>query len=120
MFKKFFLMSAILLLFACGSPVVNKQSGMAETQSIYIVADTLVGYSVSFAALNDYKVSSSDLMSHSLKIATSVNSDFQKSEVLEIKAPQGENQLRVKNSTGEVIYQKMIYLSKGQTTTIKL
>jgi hypothetical protein len=114
MYKSLLLIMSALLLSACGSPVVNNQTGVVETQSIYVVADKLVGYSVSLGALDNHTITRSDLMSNSLKVATSANSVFQKSDVIEIKAPQGESVLELKNSAGEVVYRKMIYLSAGQ------
>ncbi|BCK16625.1 hypothetical protein V9R55_002800 [Vibrio cholerae] len=120
MYKSLLLIMSALLLSACGSPVVNNQTGLVETQSIYVVADKLVGYSVSLGALDNHTITRSDLMSNSLKVATSANSEFQKSDVIEIKAPQGESILELKNSTGEVVYRKTIYLSAGQKITINL
>ncbi|WMN89810.1 hypothetical protein NI382_17040 [Vibrio parahaemolyticus] len=120
MYKSFFLMMSALLLSACGSPVVSHQSGIVENQSIYVVSDELVGYSVSLGSLDNHKISRSDLLSNSLKVATSANSDFQKSEVIQIKALLGENLLELKNPNGDVIYRKTIYLSAGQSITINL
>lgn len=120
MLKGIFFLIVGFFVTACGSPVITKQSGINETQSIYLVADNLVGYQVSVGHIKDHRITSGDLTDDPLSIVTSADSKLQNSDVLEINVSKGDNFIKVKNKTGKVIYSKNMYFSAGQKSTINL
>lgn len=120
MFKYIFFFCFILVVSGCGSPVVNNQSGVLESQKVYLISKKLVGYNVSIGNIDKHQIKHSDLMTNTLKVATSGNSNLENSDVLEIKVSEGENLLEVENREGVVLYKNNIYLSPGQNVTINL
>ena len=116
--KQFFVACLVLLISGCGANV-HKTTGVANEQNIIIVADSLVGKTISVGNVNGYVITDADLTPYQTGVAGVTDSELEQSEVLKIKVNEGMNNLVLK-SNGVVIFSKELYLSAGQTRTIKL
>ncbi|GHA60938.1 hypothetical protein ACFFLZ_02525 [Photobacterium aphoticum] len=107
-------------LTACGSPVINKQTGISEQQIIFIVGEDLIDYTVSVGNIHKHKITHIDLEDDSVQVSTSADSNLQNSDVLKIIVSQGTNHLEIQNDKNETIYKNDIYLSQGQSTLVNV
>ncbi|MCF1432195.1 MAG: hypothetical protein LPH21_18785 [Shewanella sp.] len=116
--KKLLVTAMVLLLAGCGANV-HRASGVQNEQHVIIVAESLVGKRISIGQISGYLISDSDLMPFQTGVAGVTDSELENSDVLRIKVTEGTNKLVLKQD-GKTIFSKEIYLSAGQTRTIKL
>lgn len=120
MLKNLFIFFLLSGLTACGSPLHTSQTGVEASQHIILVGNNLTGNTISIGSIRNHEIKAADLTKHDLTIATSANSELQNKEILEIKVNSGNNLIIIKDKNGKIILKKSIYLSNGQTSTVKL
>ncbi|MFS1437525.1 hypothetical protein [Shewanella sp. 10N.286.48.A6] len=111
-FLSFFLM-------ACGSNVQRSQTGLEHEQQVVIIADVLVGNSITVANINNHMINGSDLTPYSTGIVGAADAEDENRQILIIKLDKGSHKLLIKNSAGTILYSKDIYLADGQVRTIR-
>lgn len=107
-------------LFACGSNVQNRATGVEHQQQLVIISDTLVGYTVSVGKIDNYKISSKDLTPYATGVAGAADAEDENRQILTIKMDKGSHHLVIKNTQGQTIYSKTIYFNDGQVRTIRI
>jgi|GEM_PF-4318777 len=119
-------MRTILFLFlsvcliACGSNVQRNETGLEHEQKVVIIADVLVGNSITVAAINNHIINGKDLTPYATGIAGAADAADENRQILVIKLDKGSHRLSIKSPTGTVLYAKEIYLADGQVRTIRL
>lgn len=109
-----------VFLMACGSNVQRNETGLQHEQKVVIIADTLVGNSITVAAINNHTIKSKDLTPYTTGVAGAADAADESRQILIIKLDKGSHKLSIKSPTGTVLYAKEIYLADGQVRTIRL
>ncbi|MFT5704996.1 MAG: hypothetical protein ACI8SK_000950 [Shewanella sp.] len=109
-----------VFLVACGSNVQRNATGLEHEQKVVIIADVLVGNSITVAAINNYTISGKDLTPYETGVAGAADAADENRQILIIKLDKGSHKLLIKSPTGNVLYTKDIYLADGQIRTIRL
>ncbi|NRB22787.1 hypothetical protein [Shewanella sp.] len=109
-----------VFLIACGSNVQRNATGLEHEQKLVIIADVLVGHSITVAAIDNHIIKSKDLTDYATGIAGAADAADENRQILIITLDKGSHRLSIKSPTGTVLYAKEIYLADGQVRTIRL
>ncbi|MBV7316546.1 hypothetical protein [Shewanella sp. NIFS-20-20] len=116
--KKLLMIAVSLILTACGANVHNT-TGIDNEQYIVVIADSLIGKQISIGDIKQHTISAADLQPFEMGIAGVTDPALENSDVLKVKVDQGSNQITI-TQDNNVLLSKELYLSAGQTRTIKL
>ncbi len=109
-----------VFLIACGSNVQRNETGLEHEQKVVIIADVLVGNSITVAAINNHIINGKDLTPYATGVLGAADAADENRQILVIKLDKGSHRLSIKSPAGAVLYAKDIYLADGQVRTIRL
>ncbi|WP_394130174.1 hypothetical protein [Shewanella maritima] len=109
-----------LFLTACGSNVQHTQSGLEHEQKIVLIADQLVGLTISVGKVANHTIVKSDLTPYKTGVAGAADAADENKQILSIKVDKGNHKLSIQNAHGTTILAKELYLASGQIRTIRL
>ena len=109
-----------IFLVACGSNVQRNQTGLEHEQKVVVIADLLIGSSITVAAINNHTIVANDLTPYATGIAGAADAADENRQILVIKLDKGSHKISIKSPSGKVMYSKDIYLTAGQVRTIRL
>lgn len=118
--KIFFAVIISILLAACGSNVQHRETGLEHQQQLVVIADNLIGHTISVAKINNHTISSADLTPYATGVAGAADAKDENRQILMIKVDKGTHNLVIKNPQGQTVYSKSVYLADGQNRTIRL
>ncbi|ACJ28246.1 hypothetical protein swp_1460 [Shewanella piezotolerans WP3] len=114
----FFFLSIFIV--ACGSNVQRSQTGLEHEQKVVVIAESLIGSSITVAAINNHTIVANDLTPYATGIAGAADAADENRQILVIKLDKGSHRISIKSPSGTLIYNKEIYLADGQVRTIRL
>lgn len=110
---------SMMFLVACtGAPIQNTAVGKSEAASIIIIADDLLGASVVVGSTS-FQVDKEDLTDYEMGVFGAADKAIENMDVLQLPVSPGDVNLTIKKG-GVVLFDKTIYINRGQTREITL
>jgi hypothetical protein len=109
----------MMFLVACtGAPIQNTAVGKSEAANIIIIADDLLGASVVVGSTS-FQVDKEDLTDYEMGVFGAADKAIENMDVLQLPVSSGDVNLTIKKG-GVVLFDKTIYINRGQTREITL
>jgi hypothetical protein len=110
---------SMMFLVACtGAPIQNTAVGKSEAANIIIIADDLLGASVVVGSTS-FQVDKEDLTDYEMGVFGAADKAIENMDVLQLPVSSGDVNLTIKKG-GVVLFDKTIYINRGQTREITL
>ena len=110
---------SMMFLVACtGAPIQNAAVGKSEAANIIIIADDLLGASVVVGSTS-FQVDKEDLTDYEMGVFGAADKAIENMDVLQLPVSSGDVNLTIKKG-GVVLFDKTIYINRGQTREITL
>lgn len=110
---------SMMFLVACtGAPIQNTAVGKSEAANIIIIADDLLGASVVVGSTS-FQVDKEDLTDYEMGVFGAADKAIENMDVLQLPVSPGDVNLTIKKG-GVVLFDKTIYINRGQTREITL
>ena len=110
---------SMMFLVACtGAPIQNTAVGKSEAANIIIIADDLLGSSVVVGSTS-FQVDKEDLTDYEMGVFGAADKAIENMDVLQLPVSSGDVNLTIKKG-GVVLFDKTIYINRGQTREITL
>lgn len=110
---------SMMLMVACtGAPIQQTAVGKSEGAKIIVIADDLVGASVVVGSTG-FTVDKEDLTDYKMGVLGAADKAIENMDVLQLPVSPGDVNLTIKKA-GVVLFNKTIYISRGQSREITL
>ena len=110
---------SMMLMVACtGAPIQQTAVGKSEGAKIIVIADDLVGASVVVGS-KGFTVDKEDLTDYKMGVLGAADKAIENMDVLQLPVSPGDVNLTIKKA-GVVLFNKTIYINRGQSREITL
>lgn len=110
---------SVMFIVACtGAPIQNTAVGKSEGAKIIVIADDLVGASVVVGSTS-FRVDQEDLTDYEMGVLGAADKAIENMDVLQLPVSPGDVNLTIKKA-GVVLFDKSIYINRGQSREITL
>lgn len=110
---------SMMFMVACtGAPIQNTAVGKSEGANIIVIADDLVGASVVVGSTG-FTVDKEDLTDYKMGVLGAADKAIENMDVLQLPVSPGDVNLTIKKA-GVVLFNKTIYINRGQSREITL
>lgn len=111
--------SVVALFTACGgAPIQSSSVGLQENTKVVVIAEDLIGASVLIGS-KGFSVEEDDLTPYQMGVFGAADKAIESMDILSLPVSPGDVNLRISKG-GAVLYDKTLYVSKGQTREINL
>ena len=110
---------SMMFMVACtGAPTQNTAVGKSEGAKIIVIADDLVGASVVVGSTS-FRVEKEDLTDYEMGVLGAADKGIENMDVLQLPVSPGDVNLTIKKA-GVVLFNKTVYINRGQSREITL
>lgn len=110
---------ALMFTVACtGAPIQSTAVGKSEGAKIIVIADDLVGASVVVGS-KSFSVYEEDLTDYEMGVLGAADKAIENMDVLQLPVSPGDVNLTIKKA-GVVLFDKTVYINRGQSREITL
>ena len=110
---------SVMFMVACtGAPIQNTAVGKSEGAKIIVIADDLVGASVVVGSTS-FRVEKEELTVYEMGVLGAADKAIENMDVLQLPVSPGDVNLTIKKE-GVVLFNKRVYINRGQSREITL
>lgn len=110
--------SMVFMVACTGAPIQKTAVGRSEGSKIVVIADDLVGASVVVGSTS-FKVDKEDLADYEMGVFGAADKAIENMDVLQLPVSPGDVKLTIKKA-GVVLFDKTVYINRGQSREITL
>jgi len=115
--KKLIITALSIFLIACGAPAKRTEMGIANNTQIIVVADKLVGARLEVGTNLNVTIEKTMLDKYTKGVLGAADRPEEGMQSVTVKVDPGSHSIRLINN-GQVLINKTVYVSEGQTTKV--